>query len=79
MSGRRDAKKRLKGMGIPIDVCVKYERLAGLKTGETPNKQQADKIAAMMVTSITLGVQNVELSPEDHELIAKEIRENEQK
>lgn len=77
--GRRDVRKRLKGFGIPIEVCVKYERLAGLKTGETPNKSQADKIAAMMVTSITLGVQHVKLEAEDYKLIAEEVKSNEQK
>ena len=28
MAGKRDASKRLKGFGIPVEVCVKYERLA---------------------------------------------------
>ena len=31
MANMRDKNKRLKGFGIPVEVCVKYERLAGVK------------------------------------------------
>lgn len=78
MPGKRDSDKRLKGMGIPIEVCVKYERKAGVKTGQQPTKAQRDKIAAMMVAQITLGVTDVVLSSKDYELIQQEVKANEE-
>lgn len=29
---KRDKNKRLKGFGIPVELCVRYERMAGVKT-----------------------------------------------
>ncbi len=77
MPGKRDCDKRLKGMGIPIEVCVKYERRAGVKIGHAPTKAQRDEIAKMMVTQITLGVADVVLTAKDYELILEEVKANE--
>ena len=74
--GRRDVRKRLKGMGIPIEVCVKYERRAGLKPGQQPDKRQADLISSMMVSALVRDVQHDKLTVEDLELIAREIDGN---
>lgn len=77
MANMRDKNKRLKGFGIPIEVCVKYERLAGVKTNETPNKKQAKAVTDLMVKVLIAGVSNVSLTSEDYEQIAKEVKENE--
>lgn len=76
---QRNKDKRLKGFGIPIEVCVKYERMAGVKTGETPTKRQAEDVTRYMVAALTIGAANVVLSARDYELIAEEARANEQK
>jgi len=73
----RKSSKRLKGFGIPIEVCVRFERMIGLKTGETPTKKQSEQIARMMVTALTEYASTVILSSKDYELIAKEVAENE--
>ena len=77
--GRRDVNKRLKGFGIPIEVCVKYERRAGLKTGEVADKKTQELIASYMVQDLIAAVANVPLSSEDYALIAKEVKANENK
>lgn len=77
MANMRDKNKRLKGFGIPVEVCVKYERLAGVKVNEKPTKQQSKVITDLMVKVLIAGVSNVTLSSEDYEQIAKEVKENE--
>ena len=77
MANMRDKNKRLKGFGIPVEVCVKYERLAGVKVNEKPTKQQSKAITDLMVKVLIAGVSNVTLSSEDYEQIAKEVKENE--
>lgn len=77
MANMRDKNKRLKGFGIPIEVCVKYERLAGVKTNETPTKKQAKAVTDLMVKVLIAGVSNVSLTSEDYEQIAREVKKNE--
>lgn len=77
MANMRDKNKRLKGFGIPIEVCIKYERLAGVKTNETPTKKQSKDITDLMVKVLIAGVSNVILTSEDYEQIAKEVKANE--
>lgn len=79
MASQRDANKRFKGFGIPIEVCVKYERAAGVKLGQVPTRQQAQVITNLMVTTLTMGVQHIKLTASDYEAIAKEVKSNEQR
>ena len=74
---KRDKNKRLKGFGIPVEVCVRYERMAGVKTGEEPTKQQAKRITKLMVTALTIYAADVVLTSRDYALIQKEVEENE--
>ncbi|MBR0196893.1 MAG: hypothetical protein IJQ34_02055 [Kiritimatiellae bacterium] len=76
---QRDNNKRLKGFGIPIEICVKYERMAGVEIGEKPNFRQRSEITRLMLTALTMYVAGVVLTAEDYELIAKEVKENEQR
>lgn len=75
----RDKDKRLKGFGIPIEVCVKYERAVGIPAGVEPTKQQRAAVTKLMVDVLTAGVSNVVLNSEDYELIAQEVKRNESK
>lgn len=79
MADSRKASKRSKCFGIPVEVCVKYERMAGVKTGEKPTKKQAEAACKMMVDAMIIGVSHIQLSAKDFELISKEIEENEAK
>lgn len=74
---KRDVNKRLKGFGIPIEVCVRYERMAGVKIGERPNKKQQAEITRLMVTALTMYASGVILTSRDYALIQKETEENE--
>ena len=77
MANQRDKNKRLKGFGIPVEVCVKYERLAGVKANETPTKKQAKEVTDLMVKVLIAGVSHVTLTSEDYAQIAKEVQANE--
>lgn len=77
MAGKRDKNKRLKGFGIPVEVCVRYERMVGVKTGETPTKQQAQQITELMVTALTIYASKVVLTSRDYAQIQKEVESNE--
>lgn len=79
MANQRDKNKRLKGFGIPIEVCVKYERLVGVKVNETPTKKQAKDITDLMVKVLVAGVSSVTLTAEDYKQISKEVEANEKR
>ena len=74
-----DINKRLKGFRIPIEICVKYERMAGVKAGHRPTKSEADKVSEMMVGALVLGCANYTLTPRDYIEIAREIENNAKK
>lgn len=76
-TSRRDVNKRLKGIGIPIEICVKFERLIGLKPGEEPNYVQKILISEEVIKAMREHVKNIHLTSEDHELITQEVRKNE--
>lgn len=73
----RDKNKRMKGMGIPIDLCVKFERKIGLKPGEKPDYCQRIKISDLMISAMQEAVKDVVLSDDDKEQIKEEIKHNE--
>lgn len=77
MADSRKSSKRQKNFGVPIEVCMKYERLAGVKTGEKPTKKQSEDACKMMVDALICGVSSVVLSAKDYQLIAEEIAKNE--
>ena len=79
MATQRETTKRLKAIGLPIELCVKYERALNVKPGETPTYVQKIFISEAMISALEAGVRNIQLTPEDYELIAKEVRENETK
>lgn len=76
---QRDINKRLKGFGIPIEVCVKYERMAGVKFGMKPTKQQKEMVTKLMVAALTVYAADIHLTSRDYKLIQKEVEENERK
>lgn len=78
MSNQPDVNKRLKGLRIPIEVCVKFERLAGVKVNEEPTAQQRLSVSKMMVSALVLATQHVTLNANDYEQIAAEVKRNEQ-
>lgn len=77
MANVRDKNKRLKGFGIPIETCVKYERLAGVETGKEPTKAQSMKVTDLMVKVLSAGVAHVALTAADYDIISKEVAKNE--
>lgn len=79
MANARNKNKRLKCFGIPIETCVKYERLAGVATGATPTKNQSEVVTRLMVNVLSAGVSNVALTSADYQQIAKEVESNERK
>ncbi len=79
MANMRDKNKRLKGFGIPVEVCVKYERLAGVKVNEKPTRAQSTIVTDLMVKVLIAGVSDVKLTSEDYEQIAKEVKANEER
>ena len=79
MSNQPNVNNRLKGLRIPIEVCVKFERLAGVKAKQEPTPQQRLAISKMMVSALVLSTQNVQLNAEDYEQIAEEVKRNEQR
>lgn len=79
MSNQPDPANRLKGFRIPEEICVKYERAAGVKVWQKPTRAQALDVTRMMVTALSLGVQNIRLTSEDHEQILETIRKNEER
>lgn len=67
----------MKGLGIPISLCLKYERKIGLKPGDKPDYVQRIKISDLMISAMAAAVRDVTLTAEDHKLIAEEVRKNE--
>ena len=78
MADNRDTNKRLKGIGLPIELCMKYERLCGIPAGRKPTYVEKIHVSEAMISALEAGVRNVQLSSEDYELIAKEVKKNEQ-
>jgi hypothetical protein len=74
---KRDKNKRLKGFGIPVELCVRYERMAGVKTGEEPTRAQQQDITRLMVTALTVYAADVVLTSADYQLIKEEVEANE--
>ena len=79
MANQPDKNNRLKGLRIPIEVCVKFERLAGVKVHQEPTIQQAKAVSKMMVSALVLASQHVMLNAEDYKQISEEVRKNEQR
>ena len=74
-----DVNNRLKGLRIPIEVCVKYERMAGAKPFEELTHDQKIAVGKLMVDALTIGSREVVLTSEDYEQIAQEVKQNEQR
>lgn len=74
----RDANKRMKGMGIPIPLCMKFERKIGLAPGQHPDYVQRIKISDLMISAMEAAVRDIHLSSEDYKLIQEEVAKNEQ-
>ena len=79
MANQPDKNNRLKGLQVPIEVCVKFERLAGVKVNQEPTIQQRKAIGKMMVSALVLASQHVQLNAADYEQIAKEVKANEER
>ncbi len=77
MASNRDTNKRLKGIGLPIELCVKYERLCGIPPGRKPSFTEKFRVSEAMISALEAGVRNVQLTSEDYEQIAKEVKRNE--
>ena len=75
----RDTNKRLKAIGLPIELCVKFERLCGIPAGRKPTYVEKIHVSEAMISALEAGVRNVQLSSEDYELIANEVKQNEQR
>ena len=76
MARNRDVTKRLKGIGIPIEVCVKYERMCGIPAGSRGSFAQRMRVSDAMIAALERGAEGVELSGEDWRLIRAEIKAN---
>jgi hypothetical protein len=78
MASNRDTNKRLKAIGLPIELCIKYERLCGIRPGQRMSFTDKFHVSEAMISALEAGVRNVELSSEDYMLIAQEVKQNEQ-
>ena len=78
MANNRDTNKRLKAIGIPIELCIKYERLCGIKPGQRMSFADKFHVSEAMISALDAGVRNVELTSEDYMLIAAEVKRNEE-
>ena len=78
MADNRDTNKRLQAIGLPIELCVKFERLCGIPAGRKPTYVEKIHVSEEMISAMEAYVRNVQLTSEDYELIAKEVKRNEQ-
>lgn len=77
-NNNRDTNKRLKAIGLPIELCVKFERLCGIPAGRRPTYVEKIHVSEAMISALESAVRNVQLTSEDYELIAREVKKNEQ-
>lgn len=73
----RDTNKRLKGIGLPIELCVKIERAVGVKAGQTPTYTQRCHVSDAIISALESAFRNIQLTAEDYEQIAEEVKRNE--
>lgn len=78
MASNRDTNKRLKAIGLPIELCVKYERLCGIETGKKPSFVDRIHVSDAMISALEAAVRNIKLTADDYAIIEKEVRKNEQ-
>ena len=78
MAGNRDTNKRLKAIGIPIELCVKYERLCGIQAGKKLSFADKFHVSEAMISALEAGVRHIQLTSRDYQLIADEVKRNEQ-
>lgn len=79
MATMRDVNKRLKAIGIPIELCLKYERLCGLEPGKALSFVDKIHVSDAMISALEAGARNVRLTSEDYKLIAEEVKKNEER
>lgn len=79
MASNRDTNKRLKAIGLPIELCLKYERLCGIPAGKRPTFVDKIHVSDAMISALEAAVRNVKLTADDYAIIEKEVRRNEQK
>ena len=77
MASQRDNNKRFKGFGVPIEVCMKFEKKAGFTPGQQLTKKERDKVTNEMVKALICGVADITLTSEEYELVAQEVKRNE--
>lgn len=77
MKRTRNTNKRLKAIGIPIPLCVKFERLCGVKPGQELSYMDKLHVSEAMISAMEAAVRKIQLTAEDYELIAKEMKHNE--
>jgi len=77
MALNRDTNKRLKAIGLPIELCVKFERLCGIPAGRKPTYVEKIHVSEAMISALESAVRNVQLTSEDYQLIANEVKANE--
>lgn len=78
MAASRDTNKRLKAIGLPIELCVKYERMCGITPSSRVSYMDKIHVSEAMISALEAGVRNVQLSSDDYQLIAAEVRRNEE-
>ena len=76
-NSNRDTNKRLKAIGLPIELCVKFERLCGIPAGRKPTYVEKIHVSEAMISAMEAAVRNVQLTSADYELIAAEVKRNE--
>ena len=72
----RDSRKRLKGLGLPVELCVKLEQYAGVKPGEKPDFIQRMKISDFVIQQLTKATEDIHLTAENMMLVKREISQN---
>lgn len=73
---KRDSKKRLKGLGLPVDLCVKIEQLVGVMPGQKPDYIQKIKISDFIISALEKATSSVVLTPENVAAVKEEVLGN---
>lgn len=73
---KRDSKKRLKGLGLPVDLCVKIEQLVGVMPGQKPDYIQKIKISDFIIRALEKATSGVVLTPENVAAVKEEVLGN---
>lgn len=72
----RDPNKRLKAIGLPIELCLKIEQAVGVKPGCHPDYIEKIRISDFIITTLKDAVKGTVLEPDNLRALANELDRN---